>query len=86
MQIEIEKVRKRRDEREAEKARTEEEAAYLNRERAVAEGIELEKKEELVRRFVSLLCLPSVGSPSTLAQRLAVYGQMPEAQRLQAAG
>ena len=47
-QIEIEKVRKRREEREAEKARMEEEAAYLNRERAVAEGIELEKKEELV--------------------------------------
>jgi hypothetical protein len=40
-QIEIEKVRKRR-------ARMEEEAAYLNRERAVAEGIELDKKEELV--------------------------------------
>jgi hypothetical protein len=47
-QIEIEKVRKRREEREAEKARMEEEAAYLNRERAVAEGIELDKKEELV--------------------------------------
>ena len=48
LQIEIEKVQKRRDEREAEKARMEEEVAYLNRERAVAEGIELEKKEELV--------------------------------------
>ena len=49
VQMEIEKVQKRRDEREAERARAEEEANYLNRERAVAEGIQLEKKEELVR-------------------------------------
>lgn len=49
LQLEIEKVQKRREERELEKARAEEEAAMLNRERAVAEGFELDKKEELVR-------------------------------------
>ena len=48
-QLEIEKVQKRREERELEKARAEEEALMLNRERAVAEGFELDKKEELVR-------------------------------------
>ncbi|KAK9806113.1 hypothetical protein WJX72_002023 [[Myrmecia] bisecta] len=44
---EIEKVKKRRAEREAERARQEEEAGLLQRERAVAEAVELEKKEEL---------------------------------------
>lgn len=49
LQLEIEKVQKRREERELEKVRAEEEALMLNRERAVAEGFELDKKEELVR-------------------------------------
>lgn len=67
-QIEIEKVRKRREEREAEKARTEEEAAYLNRERAVAEGIELEKKEELVRRHPPRPLFPArLNAPATMS-------------------
>lgn len=48
-QLEIEKVQKRREERELERARADEEALMLNRERAVAEGFELDKKEELVR-------------------------------------
>eukprot|EP00208_Stichococcus_sp_RCC1054_P002856 CAMPEP_0206140744 /NCGR_PEP_ID=MMETSP1473-20131121/10524_1 /ASSEMBLY_ACC=CAM_ASM_001109 /TAXON_ID=1461547 /ORGANISM="Stichococcus sp, Strain RCC1054" /LENGTH=711 /DNA_ID=CAMNT_0053535011 /DNA_START=336 /DNA_END=2471 /DNA_ORIENTATION=+ len=44
---EIEKVQRRREEREAEKIRSEEELQFIQRERAVAEGRELDKKEEL---------------------------------------
>eukprot|EP00884_Botryococcus_braunii_P020423 jgi/Botrbrau1/7064/Bobra.0165s0087.1 len=43
---EIEKVKKRREEREIERAQQEEELSMLARERAVAEGYEMEKKEE----------------------------------------
>ena len=48
MQAEIEKVQRRREEREAEKIRSEEELQFIQRERAVAEGLQLDKKEELV--------------------------------------
>ncbi len=48
-QAEIDKVQRRREEREAEKIRSEEELQFIQRERAVAEGRELDKKEELVR-------------------------------------
>lgn len=65
-QAEIEKVRKRREERAAERALQEEELSIMQRERAVLEGVEMEAKEEevcnaimlfvclLVRGFVSL--------------------------------
>ncbi|KAK3278867.1 hypothetical protein CYMTET_13223 [Cymbomonas tetramitiformis] len=43
---EIQSVKKRREERELEKAQAEEEALLLNRERAAAEAADLEKKEE----------------------------------------
>ena len=48
-------MRKRRDEREAELARQEEELGLLQRERAAAEAVELEAKEE----EVSLCCPPT---------------------------
>lgn len=41
-------MQRRREEREAEKIRSEEELQFIQRERAVAEGRELDKKEELV--------------------------------------
>ena len=47
-QAEIEKVRKRREERAAERAVQEEELSIMQRERAVLEGIEMEAKEEEV--------------------------------------
>jgi Conserved mid region of cactin len=50
LQVEIEKVKKRREQREAEKAQMEEELNLLQRERAIAEGHELDKKEEEVSR------------------------------------
>jgi hypothetical protein len=49
VQKEIEKVKKRREEREIERAQQEEELSMLARERAIAEGYEMEKKEEEVR-------------------------------------
>jgi len=48
LQAEIEKVRKRREERAAERALQEEELSIMQRERAVLEGIEMEAKEEEV--------------------------------------
>lgn len=54
LQAEIEKVRKRREERAAERALQEEELSIMQRERAVLEGIEMEAKEEEVQ-----LCLSS---------------------------
>ena len=48
LQDEIVKVQKRREERELDKVRQEEELQFLARERAIAEGAELDKKEELV--------------------------------------
>lgn len=48
-QEEILKVQRRREERELDKQRQEEELQFLARERAIAEGVELDKKEELVR-------------------------------------
>lgn len=48
MQDEIGKVQRRREEREQEKIRSEEESQFIQRERAAAEGVELDKKEELV--------------------------------------
>jgi Conserved mid region of cactin len=48
LQEEIIKVQKRREERELDKLRQEEELQFLARERAIAEGAELDKKEELV--------------------------------------
>lgn len=48
-QEEIEKVQKRRLEREQEKAAMEEELAMIQRQRAHAEAVELEAKEEVVR-------------------------------------
>ncbi len=48
-QAEIEKVRKRREERAAERALQEEELSVMQRERAVLEGIEMEAKEEEVQ-------------------------------------
>lgn len=41
-------MQKRREEREAEKARMEEELNFIQRERAIAEGVELDKKEDEV--------------------------------------
>ena len=49
LQREIEKVRKRREDRELEKAQMEEEQAMLARERAYAENLESMGKEEEVR-------------------------------------
>ena len=46
MQAEIEKVKRRREEREAERVRHEEELSMLQRERAAMEARELEHKEE----------------------------------------
>lgn len=50
LQEEIEKVKKRREQREAEKAAMAEELEMIQRERAIAEAADLEKKEEEVRR------------------------------------
>ena len=47
-QREIEKVKKRREERALERVQQEEELSMIARERAVAEGVELEAKEEKV--------------------------------------
>lgn len=41
-------MQRRREEREQEKIQQEEELQFLARERAIAEGVELDKKEELV--------------------------------------
>ncbi len=49
VQHEIEKVKKRREERALERVQQEEELSMVARERAIAEGVELEAKEELVR-------------------------------------
>ncbi len=46
LQAEIEKVKRRREERDAERARQEEELSMLQRERAAMEARELEHKEE----------------------------------------
>ena len=48
-QQEIEKVKKRREERALERVQQEEELSMIARERAIAEGVELEAKEEKVR-------------------------------------
>ena len=58
MQIEIEKVRKRREEYAAMKEQMEEEKAVIDRERAIAEGRDAEIKEEEVSssRVASPLC------------------------------
>ena len=63
-QDEIVKVQKRREERELDKVRQEEELQFLARERAIAEGAELDKKEELVGGrcgVVLSMLLPNVG-------------------------
>jgi hypothetical protein len=60
MQKEIEKVKKRREEREIERARQEEELSMLARERAIAEGFEMEKKEEEVGHPFSHVTIPLV--------------------------
>lgn len=54
LQNEIEKVRKRRADRELEKAQMEEEQALLARERAYAENLETAGKEEEVRCLTGL--------------------------------
>lgn len=57
-QAEIEKVRKRREERAAERALQEEELSIMQRERAVLEGVEMEAKEEEVSSSIlSCFCL-----------------------------
>lgn len=56
LQKEIEKVKKRREEREIERAQQEEELSMLARERAIAEGYEMEKKEEEVRNLATGSC------------------------------
>ena len=48
LQLEIEKVRKRREEYAAQKEQMEEEKAVIDRERAIAEGRDAEAKEEEV--------------------------------------
>lgn len=53
------KVQRRREERELDKQRQEEELQFLARERAIAEGVELDKKEELV----SVATIPFKFSP-----------------------
>lgn len=53
MQAEIEKVRRRREERELERQQRELEQEQLARDRAVAEAVELEKKEDEVRKSSS---------------------------------
>lgn len=57
VQKEIEKVKKRREEREIERAQQEEELSMLARERAIAEGYELEKKEDEVRDDTCCICI-----------------------------
>ena len=58
LQREIEKVRKRREDREHEKAQMEEEQALLARERAYAENLETAGKEEEVRvAWTNSLCM-----------------------------
>lgn len=57
LQKEIEKVKKRREEREIERAQQEEELSMLARERAIAEGYEMEKKEEEVRNLLADFCM-----------------------------
>lgn len=47
-------MQRRREEREQEKIRQEEELQFIQRERAIAEGVELDKKEELVRDLALL--------------------------------
>jgi hypothetical protein len=56
-QREIEKVKLRREQRAAEKAQQEEELSLIARERAVAEGLEMEAKEEEVRTLGGVLSL-----------------------------
>jgi hypothetical protein len=68
LQREIEKVKKRREERAAEKALQEEELSVVQRERAILEGLELEAKEEEV---VCKLCSPP--QPSLILH--VVYSQ-----------
>jgi len=50
-QAEIEKVQKRREDREQEKEQREKEQDQLSRDRAIAEAVELEKKEDEVPYF-----------------------------------
>lgn len=61
LQREVEKVRKRKADREAEKAQMEQEQAEIARERAYAETLELQGKEEEVlpsaQLYACLLCL-----------------------------
>ena len=54
VQEEIEKVKKRREQREAERAAMAEELELIQRERAIAEAAELEKKEEEVGGWLAV--------------------------------
>jgi hypothetical protein len=67
-QDEIVKVQKRREERELDKVRQEEELQFLARERAIAEGAELDKKEELVSGYCGVvlsMLLPNIAAPTS---------------------
>ena len=67
LQAEIEKVKRRREEREAERARQEEELSMLQRERAAMEARELESKEEHFH-------LEQVGSSQMSPAHLGIAG------------
>jgi hypothetical protein len=70
-------VKKRREQREAEKAAMAEELEMIQRERAIAEAVDLEKKEEEVSRGAQT---QMVGACSQIRRtsRLAAKGRSPE--------
>ena len=61
-QAEIEKVKQRREQRAAERAQQEEELSLIARQRAEAEGLEAEAKEEEVRSALAASRHPSPAS------------------------